>query len=151
MKRLTLIALTAAALSLTAVPAIAQSSYSGGATNNSYNNNLSSFEREAAKEARKAKREARKLEKARKKQAKADAAAKKANSSATNAETVKGHSSATNANSVKDHSSATKAKAVEAYPVNEPKTQSIKKANVGLPTNCPPATTPQPNGTCMLN
>lgn len=139
MKRLTLIALTAATLSFAAVPAYAQSSYSGGATTNSYNNNLSSYERAAAKEARKAKREAKKLEKARAKKAKADAAAKKANASAANAGTVKGHSS------------ATKSTAVDTYPLNETKTYSVKKANVGLPTNCPPSTTPQPNGTCMLN
>ncbi len=159
MKKLTLVAATALALSFTAVPAFAQSSY-GGNTGNSYGN---AAESRAKAEARKAEREARKLAKAQKKQAKADAkkaaaekAAMKDHSSATDAKAMKDHSSATNGKAMKDHSSATDAKAMKDHSsaAGEPMmkhSDAMQKSSTGLPTNCPPATTPQPNGTCMLN
>ena len=146
MKRLTILALAAATLSFSAVPAFAQSSY-GGNTGQSYGNTSTvdpvsaaeKAERRALKAAKKqAKKEA-------KRKAKAEKAAAKGQSSATDAKAaVKGHSSATDAKAaVKDHSSATDATILTR--------ESVTPAASALPTNCPTGTTPQPNGTCMLN
>ena len=146
MKRLTILALAAATLSFSAVPAFAQSSY-GGNTGQSYGNTSTvdpvsaaeKAERRALKAAKKqAKKEA-------KRKAKAEKAAAKGQSSATDAKAAaKGHSSATDAKAaVKDHSSATDATILTR--------ESVTPAASALPTNCPTGTTPQPNGTCMLN
>ena len=146
MKRLTILALAAATLSFSAVPAFAQSSY-GGNTGQSYGNTSTvdpvsaaeKAERRALKAAKKqAKKEA-------KRKAKAEKAAAKGQSSATDAKAaVKGHSSATDAKAaVTGHSSATDATILTR--------ESVTPAASALPTNCPTGTTPQPNGTCMLN
>ena len=146
MKRLTILALAAATLSFSAVPAFAQSSY-GGNTGQSYGNTSTvdpvsaaeKAERRALKAAKKqAKKEA-------KRKAKAEKAAAKGQSSATDAKAAaKGHSSATDAKAaVTGHSSATDATILTR--------ESVTPAASALPTNCPTGTTPQPNGTCMLN
>ena len=159
MKRLTILALAAATLSFSAVPAFAQSSY-GGNTGQSYGNTSTvdpvsaaeKAERRALKAAKKqAKKEA-------KRKAKAEKAAAKGQSSATDAKAAaKGHSSATDAKAaVKGHSSATDAKAAvtghsSATDATILTRESVTPAASALPTNCPTGTTPQPNGTCMLN
>ncbi|MEP3890101.1 MAG: hypothetical protein ABJN69_06515 [Hellea sp.] len=171
MKRLALMTIAAAGITFAATPSFAQSSY-GGNTGQSYGN--------AEKIERKAKKAAARAEKKRMKAAKmkaeqearlaAEEAAMKDQSSATNAKMMKDHSSATDANMMKDHSSATTGKLMDKKPMMADHSSATNagmmkdgdvmvKDNKAMmaapetmkPTNCPAGTTPQSNGTCMLN
>lgn len=177
MKRITLIAITAATLSFAATPAFAQSSY-GGNSGNSYGNTTSGPSSADIRRAKKAAKAQAKIEKTRAEAearlAKSEDVMKKEHSSATDAKVMKDHSSATDAKVMTDHSSATDAKvmkehssatdakmmkdhssATDAAMMKKDdvmmKEEKMMKASAALPTNCPSGTTPQSNGTCMLN
>lgn len=176
MKRLTLIALATAGLAFAATPSYAQSSY-GGNTGDSYGN--SAADTSAEKEALRAERAQRKAEKKRLKAEKKAMAVQDATMKEKGA--MKDHSSATDAKMmkedgtmmVKDHSSSTDAKMMKQEGATMVKGHSsstgatmmkedgvmmekgadkmMMKGETSLPTNCPSGTTPQTNGTCMLN
>jgi len=167
MSRKFLLTLATATLVFGAAPAFAQSSY-GGDTGDSYGNSSAA---DIERDKRKAERKARKAEKKRIKAAqmaeeeKAKMATEelakkektmKDHSSATGATMAKDHSSATGSEMVKDHSSATDAMTKKDDAMMKKDDVMMDKGDVMMkksikPVNCPAGTTPQDNGTCMLN
>lgn len=172
MKHTALITIAAATLAFTSAPTFAQSSY-GGNTGDSYGNTsakATKAERKARKAEEKRIKAAQMVEDEKAKMMAQDAAMKekammentmKDQSSATDAsmmkdDAMKDHSSATDASmmkkdEMKDHSSATGSMMKTDGEAMMKKEDVMMESTSMKPVNCPTGTTPQDNGTCMLN